>query len=319
MGVTWLDDIKHYFKQRLTLQESLVFLFFLALASLIWYGHAMNSVRNAMLGVSVSYKGIPDNIVFSDTLPDVIYVEVRDAGKRLKSYGNHLEVSFDLSNQIIGHQGEVNITTDLIRNSITTILQGTTKLQNIQPEQISGNYYRQQSKEVPIRLVASPSPAAQYQLVGDPKITPSKITIYGQKAQLDSIHFIATIPLTVSEIKDTLQVTATLSSPAGIRLADNHITVTYIAEQFTEKVLTMPITAHGVPAATHLRLFPSEAAVHLRVGVSHFNEVSERDVHLYCEYPHAPVEKLPVIIQCTNPYVTFSRCTPASVEFLIEK
>ena len=134
MGVTWLDDIRHYFKQRLTLQESLVFLFFLALASLIWYGHAMNSVRNAMLGVSVSYKGIPDNIVFSDTLPDVIYVEVRDAGKRLKSYGNHLEVSFDLSNQIIGHQGEVNITTDLIRNSITTILQGTTKLQNIQPE-----------------------------------------------------------------------------------------------------------------------------------------------------------------------------------------
>ena len=58
--------------RRFSFRESLIFVFFLVLASLIWYGHAMNSVRSAKLPVTVVYKGIPEEILFSDTLPEVI-------------------------------------------------------------------------------------------------------------------------------------------------------------------------------------------------------------------------------------------------------
>ena len=319
MAREWLSDIKHYFRQRMTLQEALIFLFFLVIASLIWYGHAMNSVRSATLPVAVSYKDIPDNILFSDTLPDVIHIEIRDAGRRLKAYANHLEVSFDLSQQIKGDQGKVHITADLLRSSVTTILQGTTKLQNVQPEQISGTYYRQHSKDVPIHLFATPTPATQYQLVGDPLVEPHKVTIYGNKKQLDTIHCLVTKPLVLADIKDTVQTSVELDVPAGLRVKDKRVAVTYIAEQFTEKVLTLPIATRGVPANTHLRLFPSEVTVYLRVGVAHFNSINPQEITVYCDYPQNNEEKLPVNIRCTNSYVTYRRCTPASVEFIIEK
>lgn len=313
-----LRFIKEIYR-RFSIRESLVFLFFLVLASLIWYGHAMNSVRSARLPVTVVYKGIPEDILFSDTLPEVIYIEARDAGKRLKAYRGNLDVTFDLSSQIKGESGQVHVSADLLRNSINTILQGTTKLQLIQPEQISGSYYRQHSKKVPVRLQYAAVPAAQYQLVGEPQIKPKKINIFGSRQQLDTIKAVETNLLTINEIKDTVQATTTLNVPAGIRVIDTEVSATFIAEQFTEKVLTLPIVAHCVPGKTHLKLFPSEATVHLRVGIAHFNDVDERNVEVYCDFPQAPADKLPLNIKCNCPYVTYSRCTPTSVEFLIEK
>ena len=305
--------------RRFSFRESLIFVFFLVLASLIWYGHAMNSVRSAKLPVTVVYKGIPEEILFSDTLPEVIYIEARDAGRRLKAYRGHLEVTFDLAAQIHGESGHVAISADLLRNSINTILQGTTKLQTIHPEHIHGDYYRQNSKRVPVRLQFTATPAVQYQLVGEPQIEPQQVTIFGAKSRLDAIKTIETLPLEVADIKDTLRTTASLHVPEGVRVQDTEIGVTFVAEQFTEKVLTLPIATHGVPGNTHLRLFPSEAAVHLRIGITHFNDLDKHDVEVYCDYPQAPAEKLQLKVKCTNPYVTYSRCTPSSVEFLIEK
>jgi len=305
--------------RRFSFRESLVFLFFLVLAGLIWYGHAINSVRNAILPVTVTYTGIPQEILFGDTLPNVIYIEARDAGKRLKAYQNHLEVTFDLSSQLYVDSGKVVLSADLLRNTINAVLQGTTKLQLVQPEQIQGAFYRQYSKKVPVNLQVTATPAMQYQLVGEPVVESKEVVIYGKKNQLDTIRSINTAPLLIADIKDTVHTSAILTLPFGIRAEKDAITVTLIAEQFTEKVFTLPIGKRHVPKDIHLRLFPSETTVHLRVGVAHFGEINEADIHVYCDFPHAPADKLPIHIQCNNPLVTYSRCTPSSVEFLIEK
>lgn len=304
---------------RFSFRETLIFLFFLLLASLIWYGHAMNSVRSATLPVTINYKGIPDNILFDEPLPSVVHIEVRDAGRRLKAYRNTLDLTFDITEQLSQESGEVHIPADLLRNGINTILQGTTKLQNITPEQLSGAYFHQHSKKLPVRLVANVTPATQYQLVGDPVVQPQRLNVFGRKSLLDSLTCIYTVPLTAEDIKDTVQLTTTLDVPDGARVVDKNVRVTYVAEQFTEKTLTKPIIARHVPEGTHLRLFPSEVTVFLRIGVAHFNDIDDNDVRVTCDFPKEPTDKLPLHIECGNPYVTYSRCNPANVEFLIEK
>jgi YbbR domain-containing protein len=228
-------------------------------------------------------------------------------------------LTFDVSTQLKQDSGHVQIPADLLRNGINTLLQGTTKLQNITPEQLGGTYFRQHSKKVPIRLNASVSPATQYQIIGEPILQPQRVNVFGRKAQLDTLSRISTQLLMAENIKDTVVLTATLNVPEGLRVVDNTIQVSYVSEQFTEKVLTKPIIARHVPEDTHLRLFPSEVTVSLRVGVAHFNEIDDNDVHVYCDYPRNGEEKLTLEVKCHNPYVTYSRCNPASVEFLIEK
>ena len=300
--------------------ETLAFVCFLGLATAIWYGHAMGSVRSATIAMPVQYTGVPEDVLFSDTLPVVVNVEIRDAGRRLKAYHlNPPTLIFDLENQINGDNGKIFLSADVVRNAVVALVQGTSKVQNVTPEVIQAAYFRQYSKSVPVRLRCQVTPAPQYQLVGETQAQTNTVTIFGDKRQLDSIDYIATQFLLVEDVRDTMILTTSLEVPEGLRVNTPDINVQVIAEPFTEKKLTLPILTRNVPHGTQLRLFPNTVDVVLRVGVAHFADIQDSDIKVFCNYPSRPTDKLPVQVECLCPYVTFTRCTPASVEFLIEK
>lgn len=314
-----LHTIRNIFG-RFSLSETLVFVCFVIFATLIWYAHAMSSMRSAVVPVTVTYSGVPEDFLLSDSLPTTIHLELRDAGRRLKVYGaNPLAFSFNISDQIKGESGSFTLSSDIIHHAVNSLLQGTTKLQSITPEQIIGTYSRQHSKEVPVRLVADITPAPQHQIVGRPTLLQDRVTILGSTKQLRTIDSIATQPLVVKDVKDSVVVQAILLPVSGVRIAQDEVPVQIIAEQFTEKVVTKKIIAKHVPEHTHLRLFPTEVTVVMRIGMAHFNDISEKDVDVTCDFPQPGMDKLPLHVTCRNPYVTFTRCTPAAVEFLIEQ
>lgn len=314
-----LHTIKNIFG-RFSLSETLVFACFVIFATLIWYAHAMSSVRSAVVPVAVTYSGVPEDVLLSDSLPTTIHLELRDAGRRLKLYGaNPLAFSFNIGEQIKGESGTFVLSSDVIHSAVNSLLQGTTKLQSISPEQISGTYARQHSKVVPVRLVADITPAPQHQLVGRPVVLTDTVTILGSTEQLRKVDSVATEVLVLRDVKDSVTTRVRLESVPGIRVTQEEVDVRIIAEQFTEKVLTKPIITKNVPENTYLRLFPAEVNVMLRIGVSHFNDIDESDVEVSCDFPTKAMDKLPLQVTCRNPYVTFTRCTPAAVEFLIEQ
>ena len=61
---------------RIDWRDVFTFLLFFALALIVWYGHAMQSVRNTHVPVLIQYTGKPDNIgLQSPGLPDTVMVE----------------------------------------------------------------------------------------------------------------------------------------------------------------------------------------------------------------------------------------------------
>ena len=65
-------------KKRIRIQwrEVLTFAMFVVLAALIWYGHAMQSMRNTRVPITVQYTGSNGNIAFGECLPETIMVFV---------------------------------------------------------------------------------------------------------------------------------------------------------------------------------------------------------------------------------------------------
>ena len=108
-------------------RDVLTFLLFLVLAACIWYGHAMNSVRNTRVPVLIQYTGKPSAIALGEQgLPDTVMIEVRDAGSRLNSYHKEtLRLTIDLHPYIHGDKGTIHVPSDALRRSISDILQGT--------------------------------------------------------------------------------------------------------------------------------------------------------------------------------------------------
>ena len=302
-------------------RDILTFLLFLVLAALIWYGHAMQSVRNTHVPVLITYTGKPGAIgLGGNGLPDTVMIEVRDAGSRLNAYHREpLHLTIDLRQYIHGDKGTIHVPSDALRRSISDILQGTSRLISTRPEEITCPYFTEQEKNVAVAFAGEVTPANEYQVVGSPALSRRSIKIYGQDKTLACIDTIYTEPLALDELSDTTTLRIALVKPKAIRLEEDSLSLQIVAERFTEKKFTVPLHVAGIPEGHHLRLFPNEVEVSVRVGISHFTQVQATDIKALCVYSPERVDKLDVELHYTNPHITSAWVYPAVVEYILEQ
>ena len=297
------------------------FCLFLIFAAILWFGHAMNAVRERTLSVSIEYTGIPDNIAFEQPLPESFIFTVRDQGKRLQKYKEDafVPIVVDLTQQLKHKEGEIHVSSDQVKSKIADQLQGTAKIQNIRPDVIQTNYYTQSKKTVPVVISGALSPATQYQFREKPKTTPSSITIYGKKEVLDTINQVVTEELNKQGIRDSLIQNLIIVPIEGVRFSDATVKVSVYTDQFTEKRMMIPISSRGVPEGLRLRTFPSSVEVTLHIPLAYFNEVTENDIQVVCRYPQTEKSTLPLEVRYSNKHIMQARVIPPEVEYIIEK
>lgn len=302
-------------------RDVLTFLLFVFLAACVWYGHAMNSVRNTRVPVLIQYTGKPGAIGLSSPgLPDTVLIEVRDAGARLNAYHREpLHLTIDLRQYIHGEKGTIHVPSDALRRSISDILQGTSRLIETFPEEIRCAYFTEQEKIVPVSSRCVLELASEYQLAAAPTLSRTKIKIFGQEKSLRDIDSLYTEATTLTELTDTSTIRLALDIPNDVRAEADSVDLCVIAERFTEKKFILPIHITGVPAGCHLRLFPREVEVSVRVGISHFSSVQASDLRATCTYTPNSADKLDVELHYSNPYITSAWVYPGVVEFLVEQ
>ncbi len=297
------------------------FLLFLVLATALWYGHAMQSVRNTRVPVLIQYTGKPGAIgLQSPGLPDTVMIEVRDAGARLNTYHRDpLRLTIDLRSYIHGEKGTIHVPSDALRRSISDILQGTSRLIETRPEEISCDYFTEQEKSVMVIFDGEVNPAREYQLVSGPTLSRKRIKIYGEDKTLNSIDTIYTEPVVLDNLMDTTDTRLAIITPHNTRAEIDSVDARIVTERFTEKKIIVPIHVRGVPEGCHIRLFPKEVEVNARVGISHFQQVQASDIKATCTYSPGYTDKLDVDIYYTNPYITTAWAYPSTVEFILEQ
>lgn len=307
-------------KQILLSKDVWTFLLFLVLSTVIWFGHALTSMRNARVPVKVVYTGVPDYISLGDSTPYEMTVVIRDAGSRLHKYYRHpMVLEIDLSNQLHERDGEFRVSSETIRQSLTNLMPGTSKLQQVEPEQIQGHYFREQSKRVPLILDVEATAEKQCEMLFAPRTALQELTIYGQRSALDTVHYIRTEHIQIEGVEDTVRQSVRLLLPENVRAAEQEVEVEVAAVRFTEKKFHTTVATRGVPEDCTLRLFPNEVEVTLRVWMSHFGEVDASDFHAYCRMPRHGAESAVVEVNYTNKYILGAQVKPATLEFIIER
>ena len=301
--------------------DVLSFLFFVFLATAMWYGHAMQSVRNTRVPVLISYTGKPGAIGLGEKgLPDTVMIEVREAGSRLNVYHRDpLRLTIDLRPYIHGEKGTINIPSDVLRRSISDILQGTSKLVETRPESITCPYFTEQEKSVVVAFAGELSTADEYQIIAGPKLSQRRAKLFGEEKALSVIDTIYTAEADWTELSDTIVRRVAVSVPQGMRADLDSVDVTIIAERFTEKKLIVPLHVKNAPEGYKIRLFPKEVEVNVRVGMTHFAQVQVSDITATCTYSPDRKETMDVELYYTNPYITFAWTYPGVVEYLLEQ
>lgn len=302
-------------------RDVLTFLLFVVIATIVWYGHAMQSVRNTRVPVRIQYTGKPDAIgLKAPGLPDTVMIEVRDAGARLNTYHRDpLRLTIDLHSYIHGERGRIYIPSDALRRSISDILQGTSRLIETAPEDITCDFFTEQERNVCLAFRGTLKTANEYQLVGQPTLSRRRMKIFGDEQSILAIDTLYTEYQELTEVTDTMNIRCAIDAPEGIRLEDDSVDLRIIAERYTEKKFSVPVHIKGIPEGYRIRLFPKEVEVSVRVGMNHFGQVKAGDIHASCTYSPERTDKLDVDITYTNPYITAAWAYPGVVEFILEQ
>lgn len=302
-------------------RDVLTFLLFVVIATLVWYGHAMQSVRNTRVPVLIQYTGKPDAIgLKAPGLPDTVMIEVRDAGARLNTYhSDPLRLTIDLHSYIHGDRGTIYIPSDALRRSISDILQGTSRLIETRPEEISCDFFTEQEKTVTLAFDSELKAANEYQIVGTPTLATRRMKIFGDEKSISAIDTLYTEHREYIDLIDTTKLRCAIAAPEGVRKEKDSVEVQIIAERFTEKKFMIPVHVIGVPEGLHIRLFPKEVEVSVRVGMSHFGQVKANNIHARCIYSPERTDKLDIELQYTNPYITAAWAYPGVVEFILQQ
>ena len=301
-------------------KDILIFLLFVALVSAFWWGQSMNSSRDGNIRVELNYSGVDDRVVLSTPLPSYLTVSVRDKGRQLRQLSKqNLTINLNLSSLFTEQTGTLYITADMLRPRLQDILPGTTNVQQVYPEQIKTQYIIQSSKCVPILLKADIHCAPQYQLKSQAQLSIDTISIYGTESALSGITYIYTDSLHIDQLRDSVAHTISLQIPSNIRSHTSQVQVIVQAEQFTDKSFILPIQTELVPEGAYMRLFPQQTTVVVRVGISHYAQVTLEDLSAICYYPTSHSDALPIEIQTNNPYISNIRCYPSAVEYIIER
>lgn len=299
-------------------KDLLVFGLFVGLAFIFWWGRAMSSPRDMDIQIPIIYTGIPEQVVFEQSLPQTLTISVRDNGKQLRHLAHqHLSLHLNLSHYLSTEEGNITLSADILRPKLQDLLLGSTTVLQITPETIESAFYVQQTKMVPVVMRALVTTASQHQLDGAIQIIPSQVQLFGNQEAIDTIHSILTDSIHITQLRDSIRLTANLIAPKAIRLHPTSVDVICKAEQFTEKSFKLAIQTMNVPIGKRMQLFPQQAEVVVRVGMSHFAEVQAEDLQVVCHYPEEQCDALPIEVTTNNPYISNIRVSPSAVEYLV--
>ncbi len=315
----FLQKLKSFFLSK----DILSFLLFLALSSGFWFVHALGKERETTISIPVSYVGIPQNIIITNSPPSEIKINVKDQGLKLLEYSRNKvnPLTIDLKRTFY-QKGEILITSDQLVGRLNRYLQPTTAILDIHPDSLFVRYEKLESKTVPIALVSSIELAHQHVLSSNTLLEPAQVTVFGPKRIIDSLKSVQTEKLILKNLSDTTVVECKLRPVKSVRFSDNTLKVTLFVEQFTEKSVQIPVTYINCPDHLSIKTFPAVVNATYTVGLSHFNSFNPDDVQVYLDYNDLRSSKLSkqrLKVLNNAQEISNLKIVPSEVEFILEE
>lgn len=325
-----IASIRYYYKKvknflsKAQSKELLTFLFFLFLAFLFWVLQSMNEEGEANFAIPVTYKNIPEQVVITNTPPDRINIKLRDKGIILMNYtfaNRFVPIEIDIRHYM-NKKGVIHLQDEQILAMLRKQLNGGSSVLSVSPDTITVIYSEQKAKRVPVVFNGDLSAASQSQIGNPIRLIPDSVSVYAPPTMLDAIHRIETQRLDLSGLKDTTTMNLSLRQEYGSKVVPPMVQVVIPVEEYTEKIMDIPLEVIGVPDSLTLRTFPTSVQLSCFVGLNAFKEIYPELFEVaidFNELMDSPGNKVAVRIMRKPENVTNVRVKPDSVEYILEE
>ena len=305
-------------------REFLIFLFFLVVSGLFWMLMALNETVERDYLVPVRLVGVPKDVVVTTDIEDTVRVTLRDKGFTLATYlyGDRFQpLTFNYKNYTAKDNGRGQVPLTDVQKQLYQRIYSSTKIVSVKPDKLEFYYNHGVSKKVPVRLYGSVTPAKNYYLART-TCSPQLVTVYADKALLDSIRYVTTEYQRILNIEDTVSRTVNVKTILGAKIVPSEVKVTIYPDILTEETVDVPIAAVNMPSGKVLRTFPSRVKVRFVVGASQFRQIKPDQFRVEADYNDLiarSADKCNLFLRKVPVGVKNARLEVAQVDYLIEQ
>lgn len=174
-----------------------------------------------------------------------------------------------------------------------------------------------QSKEVPVKLRFDIQPQRQFRVYGEPKVVPSRVTVYGPKNTLDTLSVIHTECLSSQGAEEDFDRMLNLDFYGGaIRSETGAVEVHVDLERFTEMDIEVPVTLTDTMS---VRFFPETMSVKCMVAIKDYGSITPASFKVVADTAqlHQLLPLLDLHLVTVPSHVKVMRTSPDKVEYLI--
>jgi hypothetical protein len=302
-------------------KEMVTFSIFLFIAIGLWFASALGNFYEDEISVELEFYNYPKEKILYSVLPKKIDMLVSATGFTLMKhkFKSNLIIPIDLKKTIIKENNKYKISKVVFFNQIEKQLDRSVKINKIFYFDYDIDLSKVETKEVDVIPNIKLHLEDQYHLADEIKVFPSKVKIYGKKDVLDTIFFITTKALEISNLKTDLEENIELKRSKNYNIDINKVKLVIDVEQITEKSLKIPISVINLPDSLNMQLFPDRITVNFVVGFSKFDlikadyfsaQINYSDINLNNKFANIRLIRYPKEINNV-------RFTPKKAEYLI--
>ena len=305
-------------------REFLTFFFFLVLSTIYWLMTALNETYEREIGVPAYLVNIPKNVVVTSDMEDTVRVTVRDKGFALLAYtyGEGIRpINVNFQSAITRQSGYGVVSSQELMKMINQRFSGSSKIVQVKPDRLDFHYNYGLSRQVSVKMSGHVVPGKSFYLART-RFWPEKVTVYGSKQALDSLRFVKTVPINITNFNDTVLRTVALETIKGVKIVPNTVRIGLYPDILTEENIEVPITAINMPEGKVLRTFPQRVTVNFIVGASMFRSISPEQFAVVVDYNEIidhPSDKCSIHLRETPQGVRNARLKMTQVDYLIEE
>lgn len=305
-------------------REFLTFFFFLVLSTIFWLMTALNETYEREIGVPAYLVNIPKNVVVTSDMEDTVRVTVRDKGFALLAYtyGEGIRpINVNFQSAITRQSGYGVVSSQELMKMINQRFSGSSKIVQVKPDRLDFHYNYGLSRQVSVKMSGHVVPGKSFYLART-RFWPEKVTVYGSKQALDSLRFVKTVPINITNFNDTVLRTVALETIKGVKIVPNTVRIGLYPDILTEENIEVPITAVNMPEGKVLRTFPQRVMVNFIVGASMFRSILPEQFAVVVDYNEIidhPSDKCSIHLRETPQGVRNARLKMTQVDYLIEE
>lgn len=300
-----------------------IFIVCLLCAIFAWLFFALFNKTFKLYNRVVVFKNLPLNKAFYPLQSDTVWVQVETNGwealfsgwgKRKKTLDVDLNLLGD-KNYIVFSQNLPLLKANIYRNQ---------KIISIQPDTLFFDFTKRKVKKIPVKFINQLTYKKQFNQSGTIELNPKMVTVIGPETEINKLSYWPTQILKSKKTSASVNQTIRLlkSTKNNINVYPSVVAVKIPVEEFTEKLLDVPITVTNNPNYYNVKLFPNKVNIKVMVPLSRYYTTTADDFEAKVDldlWTHYHAEKLSVKVNNKATYTHIVQIEPHQLNYIIKK